>query len=253
MRSPTLASEAPILPTRMVYRSRERWDGGPTLPGTLTVASSLVDTGGVESLGHIRWVGGGTGAGKTTVTRHLAERFGLRVYSSDSTIKDHAGRLDAATAPLLDRFRRMSMDERWVLRDPVTMEKTFPWFQGEGFDLLLEDLRALPADQVTLVEGFRLLPNLVHPHLFDPQHAVWLIPTREFRRAAFAARQGAEAFWLRTTEPSTALANLLQRDDIFTDDVAAVAERLQGGMRVDGTATLEETAEKLAERFGLVQ
>ncbi len=56
----------------------------------------------------------------------------------------------------------------------------------------------------------------------------------------------------RTTDTSTALAKLPQRDDIFTDDVAAVAERLKGGMRVDGTATLEKTAEKLAERFGLV-
>ncbi len=53
------------------------------------------------------------------------------------------------------------MDQRWVLRDPAIMYKTFPWFQGEGFDLLLEDLLSLPADQVILVEGFRLLPYLV--------------------------------------------------------------------------------------------
>ncbi len=188
------------------------------------------------------------------MTRHLAERFGLRVYSSDSTIGVHAARLDAATAPLLDRFRRMSMDQRWVLRDPAMMYKTFPWFQGEGFDLLLEDLRSLPANQVTLVEGFRLLPRLVCPYLSDPRHAVWLIPTPEFRRAAFAAREDAEAFWLRTTDPTIALAKLLQRDAIFTNDVAAAAERNQGEMRVvDGTGTLDDVTEELAERFGLVQ
>jgi len=161
------------------------------------------------------------------VTSHLAERFGLRVYSSDLTIGVHAARLDAATAPLLDHFRRMSMDQRWVLRAPAIMYKTFPWFQGEGFDLLLEDLRSLPANQVILVEGFRLLPHLVQPYLSDPRHAVWLIPTPEFLRAAFAAREDAEAFWLRTTDPASALAKLLQRDEIFADDVAAAVERNQ--------------------------
>jgi len=176
------------------------------------------------------------------------------VYSSDSTIEVHAARLDAATAPLLDHFRRMSMDKRWVLRDPAIMYKTFPWFQGEGFDLLLEDLRSLPADQVILVEGFRLLPHLVQPYLSDPRHAVWLIPTPEFRRAAFATREHAEAFWLRTTDPASALAKLLQRDEIFADDVAAAVERNQGEMRVvDGTATIDDIAEELAERFGLTQ
>ena len=38
----------------------------------------------------------------------------------------------------------MDMDERWVNRSPEVMLETFHGFQGEGFDLVLEDLRALP-------------------------------------------------------------------------------------------------------------
>ena len=208
----------------------------------------------VHKLDHVRWVGGGSGAGKTTLTRRLAERFGLRVYSTDAAIDAHVARLSDAEAPLLDDFRGMRMDQRWVHRDPPTMFETFPWFHGEGFDLVIEDLQALAASGVVLADGFRLLPHLVRPHLTDPQHAVWLIPTPHFRRTAFARRSPQEAFWLRTSDPQRALANLLERDRIFTDAVAADAARNRlATLVIDGSRSIEDDADDLAVRFGLLQ
>lgn len=203
-------------------------------------------------LDHIRWVGGGSGAGKTTVARRLAERSGLPIYSTDATIEVHASKLSEAAAPLLAGFRRMSMDERWVLSEPPEMYRTFPWFHGEGFELLIEDLHALPTDRITLVEGFRLLPHLVRPLLAAPAHAVWLIPTPGFRRDVFAARDPSEAFWLRTTDPQRALANLLVRDELFTDAIAAGAVR--DGLAtivVDGRQPLDPTVAAIADQFDL--
>jgi hypothetical protein len=203
-------------------------------------------------LDHVRWIGGGTGASKTTIVHRLADESRLAVYSTDAAIRVHAARLGACAAPLLESFRRMSMDERWVLRDPAEMYRTFPWFHGEGFKLLVEDLRSLPVTGVVLVEGFRLQPDFVRPHLSDPNHAVWLIPTPEFRRAAFAARDRSEAFWMRTTDPGRAMANLLARDEIFTNELAADAA--SGGMRtlaVDGSRSLEATVATIARQFGL--
>ncbi len=107
----------------------------------------------------------------------------------------------------------------------MTMHRTFPWFHGGGFDLVLDDLRQLPDDHLVLVEGFRLLPQLIRPHLSDPRHAVWLLPTREFRQAAFPRRGAADAFWLRTSDPDRALANLLERDRIFADELAGETVR----------------------------
>jgi hypothetical protein len=206
----------------------------------------------VPDLAHIRWLGGGTGAGKTTIARLLAKRSGVPIYSTDMTFSAHGSELGPIVAPRLDRFRQMSMDERWVVRDPAEMYRTFPWFHGEGFELLVEDLRRLPADRIVLVEGFRLLPDLVRPLLCDSRAAVWLIPTRSFRQAAFAARERVEAFWRRTSDPERALHNLLARDDIFTTEIAAAASR--DGLRtvaIDGSRDAVATAAAIADQFGL--
>jgi 2-phosphoglycerate kinase len=206
----------------------------------------------VPNLDHVRWMGGGSGAGKTSVTRLLGEQFSIDTYSTDATIRVHSERLEVTDAPLLERFRHMSMDERWIQHDPVTMYATFPWFHGEGFNLLIEDLQRLPTDRTVVVEGFRLLPHLVRPYVSNASHAVWLVPTTDFRRTAFRRRHGADAFWLRTTDPDRALRNLLERDRIFSDKIARDASH--NGFEtivVDGTHTIDRTTKDLALRFGL--
>lgn len=86
----------------------------------------------MAGLDHIRWLGGGTGSGKTTVARQIAGQYGLSIYSADAAIRVHSYKLSATAAPRLECFRRMSMHERWVQREPGDMYRTFPWFHGEG-------------------------------------------------------------------------------------------------------------------------
>ena len=99
---------------------------------------------------------------------------------------DHARRSTAESSPQLAEFVAMSMDERWVDRSPEAMLDSFHWYRGEAFDLIVEDLLALPPEPV-IAEGFRLLPALVDP-LAGHDRAVWLLPTPQFRRAAFEER-----------------------------------------------------------------
>lgn len=203
------------------------------------------------SLDHVRWLGGGSGAGKSTIARLLAERHGAKIYSTDETLSSHAGDLNADAAPLVDQFRHMDLNERWVQRDPHTMYRSFPWFHGEGFELLVQDLQELPKDLPVIVEGFRLLPRLVMPLISDPRCAIWLLPTPEFRAKAFAARAGDEAFWRNTSDPDRALLNLRQRDHLFTQALAGEARRSGAGvLSIDGTAGIEDVAASVARRFG---
>ena len=201
---------------------------------------------------HIRWIGGGSGGGKSTVARDLAARHGLSVYNSDETISDHARRSNPLDHPLLHAFLAMDMDERWVNRSPSVMLETFHGFRGEGFQFIVEDLLALPADPPILAEGFRLLPRLVAPLLSRPDQAVWLLPTPELRRMAFEARGFAEEIPSRTSDPERALANLMERDRLFTGRIADEAVALQlPVIEVDIDKTLEEVRTLVATALGL--
>src|SRR5256714_11096477 len=93
-----------------------------------------------EQLRHVYWIGGGSGAGKSTVARRLAARHGLRLYATDDVMADHGRRSTPADSPFMAEFAAMDMDERWVSRPPETMLETFGWFRGEGFGLIVEDL-----------------------------------------------------------------------------------------------------------------
>jgi 2-phosphoglycerate kinase len=203
-------------------------------------------------LGHVYWIGGGSGAGKSTIARRMAARHGLRLYATDDVMRDHAARSTPEDSPFLTEFQAMDMDERWVNRSAETMLETFHWFRGEGFGLIVEDLLRLPREPGVIVEGFRLLPHLVRPLLSTPGHAVWLLPTPEFRRAAFDSRGSLWEIARKTGDPERALHNLLTRDRMFTSRLYEETKRL--GLRVieiDTTMTEDHLAERVTKALDL--
>ena len=217
------------------------------MDGALTAGTPLRDR-----LGHVYWIGGGSGAGKSTIARHVAARHGLRLYATDDVMPDHARRGTPGDSPLLATFAAMDMDERWLNRSPRTMLETFHWFRGEGFHLIVEDLLRLPTRPGVVVEGFRLLPRLVKPLLAEPRHAVWLLPTPEFRRAAFESRGTLWEIARKTSDPERALANLLERDRMFTERLYQEARQLDlRVIAVEPAMTEAELAEQVTEAFGL--
>ena len=206
-----------------------------------------------EQLQHVYWIGGGSAAGKSTIARRIAAQYGLRVYATDDVMTDHARRSTREDSPLLHEFMAMDMDERWVNRSPQNLLETFHWFQGEGFNLIIEDVLGLPREPGVIVEGFRLLPRLVKPLLSVSTHAVWLLPTPAFRESVIASRGGsASGFLAKTSDPERALRNLLERDRMFTDILREETSCLElPAIEVDDTITENDLIDRITEIFKL--
>ena len=206
-----------------------------------------------EALRHVYWIGGGSAAGKSTIARRIAREYGWHVYSTDEVMADHARKSTLADCPLLHQFMSMEMDERWVNRTPERMLETFHWFQGEAFNLIIEDLLQLPRKPPIVAEGFRLLPRLVQPLLAQHSHAVWLLPTPKFRQEVFDKRGGpAWSFLAKTSDPKRALSNLLERDQRFTQLLRQeTAELKLQAIEVDESFTEHDLTARVNEMFAL--
>lgn len=205
-----------------------------------------------ERLRQVYWLGGGSGAGKSTIAGQLAKQHGLELYATDKAMGDHAARSSAEGAPQLSRFAAMDMDERWVNRSPESMLETFHWFLGEGFGLILADLLRLPPGRKVIVEGFRLLPALVEPVLALPSQAVWLLPTPDFRRAAFDSRGSSWDIPNKTSDPVKAMYNLHERDRLFTERLRHETARLSlQSIEVDTSVTETELLARVTTSFEL--
>ena len=215
-----------------------------------------------EQLRNVYWIGGASAAGKSTIARRVAAEHGLRVYATDDVMADHARRSSREDSPSLHEFIAMDMDERWLHRSPQEMFETFHWFRGECFNSIVEDLLrmdherggtldALP--QSVIVDGFRLLPHLVAPLLTSRNHAVWLLPTPDFRRAVVESRGGSSwSFLAKTSDPERALHKLLERDRMFTDMLREETARLHlHAIEVDTTTTEDDLVQRVTELFGL--
>ncbi len=205
-----------------------------------------------QRLGHVLWLGGGTGAGKTSIATALAEGEGLQPYYLDfHDARDHSERTHADRYPAMDAFRSMSMDERWVLRTPEEMARSVIASSRELMSMVIEDLLARPSDVPIIAEGPWLFPEYVASLLGYDEQGIWLTPTPQFRARALRARG-----WVTvegTSDGDQARANRLARDGLLTDHVRRSAQAL--GLRtveVDGTRSLAEMTALVAEHFAPV-
>jgi cytidylate kinase len=110
----------------------------------------------------IFWLGGPAGAGKTTVGRLLARKYGFVWYSVDAHNFDHEERAAAAGLHVLG--------------------------SGPGdFDrrpMIIEDVEALPGETSVVVEGAFVTPAMAGV----AENAVWLMPSKDEQLARLEGR-----------------------------------------------------------------
>ncbi|MGW5266119.1 hypothetical protein ACWEQG_34520 [Microbispora sp. NPDC004025] len=206
-------------------------------------------------LAHVRWIAGGTGAGKSTLTQSLAERHDLLVYDGDRAEQGYVNRCTPQRQPHLFALLRTPLEQRWTGRTAAEIFQAMPSLHGETFGFVIEDLLTLPTDRPVLVDDFRTLPRDVAPLLTRREHAAFLLPTPEFRRDAlgtrFADPARARANW-GSGDHAEAFAKRLARDELWDEEVRRQALELDVPvLRVDGSRNVAELADELAAMFRL--
>jgi hypothetical protein len=202
-----------------------------------------------ERLSHVLWIGGGTGAGKSSVATALVRRYGLVRYDYDwHDARDHTERTRPDRHPHRAAFLAMSLDERWVHPTPRDMADNAVGSFRDRFEMVIEDLLALPRGQLVVADGFGLLPELIHPLAPNPRQAIFLLPTPEFRAGALEKRG-----WRTidgTSDADRARANRLARDDLLTEHVRQkAAQRGFASINIDGSRGLAEVIDEVERHF----
>ena len=167
------------------------------------------------------WVGGGQGAGKTTISWELSRAKDLPLHRVDLWTYDHQARLPA----------RDSLDEQ-LARGPEAAADAFESASRLRLGLVLGDILARDTGQVpVIVEGPQLMPGFAGR--LPPGHGVWLVPDRARTRLVREERLAQEeALAGRPVAGRSRLDLILQRD-------ALIAGRIRASAALSGRPVIE--------------
>ncbi|NKZ07393.1 hypothetical protein HGB48_27225 [Actinomadura latina] len=195
---------------------------------------------------------GGQWAGKSTVARLLALRYGLTAYHYDChDARGHNDRRIARRVKLGQPPADPDPDQTWVNPTPEDMAtETLAGFPVR-FEWALDDLRCLVSGRPIIAEGWGLRPELVTPIIDSPRQMVVMVPTPAFRQRQLRELPRAASIGRGVSDAERAQRNRLERDRLLADDAVHSAQRL--GIRVievDGSHDATAIADIVADHFG---
>ncbi len=199
----------------------------------------------------IYWIGGSPCAGKSTIAKRLADKYGFALYHSDEHFERHLAQATSKKQPLLSRLRLMTCDEIWLAPIEHQVKRELAVYREE-LPMILTDIQVL--QRPLIVEGAALLPKLIESQFESPNHAVWIIPTEVFQLTHYIRRPWVKNVLVDCSDSLEAFQNWMARDADFAQTVRAQAEdRSLNLIVVDGTLSLDHNFELVEAYFGLSQ
>lgn len=167
------------------------------------------------------WIGGGQGAGKTTLAWHLSRAEDLPLHPVDLWAYDHRARMPAGD----------SLDEQ-LARGAEAAADGFESVSRLRLGLVLGDIVARDLGSVpVVVEGPQLLPGFAAR--LPPRRGVWLLPDPARTRLARDARLAIEDTLAGRPAAGRSRAHLLLERD------ALLAERIRASAALSGRPIIE--------------
>jgi hypothetical protein len=204
-----------------------------------------------RELAHVFWMGGSPCSGKSSIAELLSRRHELQYYQCDGAFAEHGRRVSALGQPTFHKLLSMTWDEIWTRPVDIQLREEIAIYREE-FDMILDDLLALPPSPPILAEGTALLPDCVNDVLTNPHQAIWIVPSESFQREHYSGRGSWVQDILRhCADPDLAFRNWMDRDVAFARWVTGKAIAL--GMRlleVNGEHAIAEYAQTVAQHFG---
>ncbi len=197
----------------------------------------------------IYWIGGSACAGKSSLARMYADKYGFELYACDEHCEKHMQNISRDEQPAMHRVAMMNPNEAFYTRDVQEQLRLYIQFFREDFSFVLKDLAARPNVPI-VVEGNQLLPHLVLPHLRPNHKGIWIIPSERFQREQYSQRSWIQELLQQTEDPAVSFNNWMSRDALFAELVQQEANHLKLNLlTVDGVKSLQENFELIEEYF----
>jgi cytidylate kinase len=173
-------------------------------------------------LRNVYFIAGGLCGGKTTISTHLSQKYGVALYNWDEKYTEHKAISDSLHQP--EMHKHYNDWEEYFSRSPVEWAESLKQSIREHAKIAIVDLINRARDDIILVDG--VIPFDILDRISVPERCVFLYATMEvIRRDNFRRAEKVDMLEciMRLKNPEQAKENVFRASElVYTQDMEHV-------------------------------